>query len=123
MAHHKHSGVRYFVYRYFIPVSLLAKTTPREFEPTVRKETSFGRIFKDFYVVEYFFGGLHGDVYIQPILPFKTLINEQYPDQRELTNFWPTSTEVYIFEPYYADVCNDKIIANYGIKVSLLSSL
>jgi len=99
----------------------LTKNDPREFESTVRKETSFGRIFKDPYVLLLsIFLVISMVTFIFNQYAFQDLINEQYPDQRELTNFLAYfNGGIYFLSLIMQTFVNDKIIGNYGIRVSL----
>ncbi|MBX2913504.1 MAG: hypothetical protein M9954_14025 [Cyclobacteriaceae bacterium] len=112
------SAILFIVISYRFP---LAKNNPREFEPTVRKETSFGRIFKDPYVMLLsIFSVVSMVTFIFNQFAFQDLINEQYPDQRELTNFLAYfNGGIYFLSLIMQTFVNDKIISNYGIKVSL----
>ncbi|GAB1446385.1 hypothetical protein MASR2M41_21590 [Flammeovirgaceae bacterium] len=51
---------------------------------------------------------------------FQDLINEQYPDQRELTDFLAYfNGGIYLLSLIMQTFVNDKVISNYGVKVSL----
>ncbi|MEQ8425878.1 MAG: hypothetical protein RIA63_14265, partial [Cyclobacteriaceae bacterium] len=51
---------------------------------------------------------------------FQDLINKQYPDQRELTDFLAYfNGGIYFLSLLMQTFVNDKIIGNYGLKVSL----
>jgi len=66
----------------------LTKNDPSEFDDTVRRETSFQQIFKDRYVILLStFLIVSMIMYVFSQFSFQTLINQQYPNQRELTNF------------------------------------
>lgn len=99
----------------------LTKNDPREFESTIRKETSFGKIFKDPYVMMLsIFSIISMVMFIFNQYAFQDLINEQYPDQRELTNFLAYfNGGIYFLSLIMQTFVNDRIIGNYGIKVSL----
>lgn len=99
----------------------LTKNDPREFESTVRKETSFGKIFKDPYVMMLsIFLMISMITFIFNQYAFQDLVNEQYPDQRELTDFLAYfNGGIYFLSLLMQTFVNDKIIGNYGVKVSL----
>lgn len=99
----------------------LTKNDPRKFESTVRKETSFGKIFKDPYVMLLsVFLMISMVMFIFNQYAFQDLINEQFPDQRELTNFLAYfNGGIYFLSLIMQTFVNDKIISNYGIKISL----
>ncbi|HOO10562.1 MAG TPA: hypothetical protein PKW06_11545, partial [Cyclobacteriaceae bacterium] len=102
------SAILFIVISYRFP---LAKNNPREFEPTVRKETSFGRIFKDPYVMLLsIFSVVSMVTFIFNQFAFQDLINEQYPDQRELTNFLAYfNGGIYFLSLIMQTFVNDKI--------------
>ena len=99
----------------------LTKNDPNEFESTVRKETSFGRIFKDPYVLLLsIFLMISMITFIFNQYAFQDLINKQYPNQRELTDFLAYfNGAIYLLSLLMQTFINDKIIGNYGIRVSL----
>ncbi len=108
----------------FVTISFrfpLTKNDPGEFESTVRKETSFRKIFKDPYVLLLSsFLVISMVTFIFNQYAFQDLINEQYPDQRELTNFLAYfNGGIYFLSLIMQTFVNDKIIGNYGIRVSL----
>src|SRR6478736_4839850 len=73
----------------FIIISLkfpLNRNDPKEFDSTVKRETQFGRMFKDPYVVLLSLFLVTSMVtFIFSQYSFQNLINVQYPDQRDLT--------------------------------------
>ena len=99
----------------------LTKNDPAEFESQVRKETSFSRIFKDPYVVLLsLFLVISMVTFIFNQYAFQDLINEQYPNQRELTDFLAYfNGAIYLLSLIMQTFINDKIISNYGLKISL----
>jgi hypothetical protein len=108
----------------FIIISLkfsLTKNDPREFEATVRKETRFSKIFKDPYVTLLsVFLIVSMVTFIFNQYAFQHLINKQYPDQQDLTNFLAYfNGAIYGLSLIMQTFVNDKIIGNYGIRVSL----
>ena len=99
----------------------LTKNDPAEFEASVRAETKFGRIFKDKYVVLLsLFLVISMVTYILNQYSFQNLINRQYPDQRDLTNFLAYfNGAIYLLSFIMQTYVNDKIISNYGLRISL----
>lgn len=112
------SAILFFIISFRFP---LTKNDPREFEVQVRKETSFSRIFKDPYVLLLsLFLVVSMVTFIFNQYAFQDLINKQYPDQRELTNFLAYfNGAIYLLSLVMQTFINDKIIGNYGIRVSL----
>lgn len=108
----------------FIAISLkfpLTKNDPKEFDDTVKEETRFRRIFKDPYIVLLsVFLTVSMVTYIFSQYSFQTLINVQYPEQRDLTNFLAFfNGTIYALSLVMQTFVNDKIMSNYGIRVSL----
>ncbi len=90
-------------------------------DPTVKEETKFSKIFKDRYIVL-----LSGFLIVSMItlsfnqFTFQTLLNKQYPDQRDLTNFLAYfNGAVYALSLFMQLVVNDRIMSTYGIRISL----
>lgn len=112
------SAILFLTISYKFP---LTKNDPKEFESTVRKETSFGRIFKDPYVsLLSIFLMISMIAFIFNQYAFQDLINKQYPNQRELTDFLAYfNGAIYLLSLLMQTFINDKIIGNYGIRVSL----
>lgn len=108
----------------FILISLkfpLTKNNPREFEADVRKETGFTRMFKDPYVTLLsVFLVVSMVTFIFNQYAFQDLINKQYPVQQDLTNFLAYfNGAIYGLSLVMQTFVNDRIISNYGIRVSL----
>jgi hypothetical protein len=99
----------------------LAKNDPAEFDETVKQETKFSAIFRDRYTVLLgSFLVVSMTTYIFSQFSFQTLINKQYPDQNELTNFLAYfNGAIYGLSLVMQTFVNDKILSNYGIRVSL----
>lgn len=99
----------------------LTKNDPSEFDSSVRKETSFGKIFKDRYVLLLSaFIIVSMIMYVFSQFSFQTLLNQQYTNQRELTNFLAYFMgATYLLSLAMQTFVNDRIISNYGIRVSL----
>jgi ATP:ADP antiporter, AAA family len=99
----------------------LSKNDPREFDSTVRKETKFTAIIKDKYIISL---GLFLLVSMMTLMfsqyAFQEMVREQYPDERELTNFNSFFTgAVYGLSLILQTFINNKIISNYGLRISL----
>ena len=99
----------------------LAKNDPAEFDETVKQETKFSAIFRDRYTVLLgSFLVVSMTTYIFSQFSFQTLINKQYPEQNELTNFLAYfNGAIYGLSLVMQTFVNDKILSNYGIRVSL----
>ncbi len=87
----------------------------------IRRETRFSKIFKDQYVVLLSFFLIVSVVtfnFNQYV--FQNLLNIQYPAQRDLTNFLGYFNGViYLLSLMMQTFLNDRILATYGIRVSL----
>ena len=99
----------------------LSKNNPREFGSTVRKETRWGRLFKDPYIILLaMFLIISMVMYVLSQYSFQQLVKEQYPNERELTNFNSFFTgAVYGVSLIMQTFVNQRIINNYGLRVSL----
>ncbi len=99
----------------------LAKNDPAEFGPIVRRETSLSRLFSDRYILSLSLFLLISMVTLMfGQYAFQELIHEQYPDERDLTNFNSFFTgAVYGLSLIMQTFINNRIISNYGLKVSL----
>jgi ATP:ADP antiporter, AAA family len=90
-------------------------------DASVRNETNFSQIFKDKYVVLLSFFLITSVVtfnFNQFI--FQNLLNEQYPNQRDLTNFLAYfNGAIYLLSLVMQTFLNDKIIGAYGLRISL----
>jgi Cyclic nucleotide-binding domain len=99
----------------------IAKNNPREFGSTVRKETSLPKLLRNPYVLllsSFLFISMITFVFNQ--YAFQQLIKEQYPGERELTNFNAFFTgSVYGLSLLMQTFVNNKIISNYGLRISL----
>ncbi|HRG79062.1 MAG TPA: Npt1/Npt2 family nucleotide transporter, partial [Cyclobacteriaceae bacterium] len=90
-------------------------------DSTVKEETRFGKILKDRYIV------LLSTFLIVSMVTFsfnqftfQTLLNKQYPDQRDLTNFLAYfNGAIYVLSLLMQLFVNDRILSTYGIRVSL----
>ncbi len=112
------SAILFFIISFHFP---LTKNDPGEFESQVRKETSFSRIFKDPYVLLLsVFLVISMVTFIFNQYAFQDLVNKQYPNERELTDFLAYfNGSIYLFSLIMQTFVNDKIIGSYGIRVSL----
>jgi ATP/ADP translocase len=100
----------------------LSDNDPSLLEKTVKQETSFAAILKDRYtlLLGFFIVISMGTLVLNQYL-FQTVLNKQYPDQRELTNFLAYFNGIiYLLSLIMQTFVNDKILSNYGIRVSLL---
>jgi AAA family ATP:ADP antiporter len=100
----------------------LTKNDPSEVDKSIRAETGFTRMFRDRYVMLLsVFLIISMSLYIFSQYSFQTLLNQQYPDQRELTNFLAYFMGIiYGLSLIMQTFVNDRVIGNYGIRVSLL---
>lgn len=87
----------------------------------VRRETGFTKIFKDKYVVLLSFFLITSVVTLNfNQFIFQNLLNEQYPNQRDLTNFLAYfNGAIYLLSFAMQSFFNDKIITTYGLRLSL----
>lgn len=109
----------------FIIISLkfpLNLNNPRELDSSVRAETRFVRMFKDPYVVLLsLFLVISMATFIFSQYTFQNLINIQYPEQRDLTNFLAYfNGSIYALSLIMQTFVNEKILSNYGIRTSLI---
>jgi len=90
-------------------------------DANVREETKFTKIFKDRYVVLLSLFLITSMVtFIFNQFTFQTLLNQQYPDQRDLTNFLAYfNGAIYALSLLMQVYVNDKIMSTYGIRISL----
>ena len=100
----------------------LAKNDPREFDAQVREETSMKRTFSDPYILlmsVLLLVSMTAFVFNQ--FAFQQMVQVQYPDQRELTNFNAFfMAAVYGLSLFMQTFINNRIIGNYGLRISLL---
>ncbi len=99
----------------------IAKNDPAEFGPVVRQETSLRRLFTDKYILSLSLFLLISMVTLMfGQYAFQELIHQQYPDERDLTNFNSFFTgAVYGLSLIMQTFINNRIISNYGLKVAL----
>jgi len=102
----------------------LLKNDPREMEKAVRTELRFTRIFKDRYVALLsIFLIISMSTLMFAQYSFQTVINKQFPNQKELANFlgYFNGTTFTLSLAMQAFV-NHRIITHYGIRLALLFS-
>ncbi|HMJ68441.1 MAG TPA: hypothetical protein VK508_06085 [Cyclobacteriaceae bacterium] len=99
----------------------LTKNDPREFDESVVRETTFGKILTDKYTkLLAMFLVISMVTYIFSQYSFQKLVNTQYPNQKELANFLAYfNGAIYALSLIMQTFINDKILSNYGIKVSM----
>src|SRR5690606_7680334 len=99
----------------------LSKNDPREFGETVRSETTLTKLFGDRYIVLLSVFLLVSMVmFVLSQYSFQVLVKEQYPDERDLTNFNSFFIgAVYGISLILQTFVNPRIISNYGLRVSL----
>jgi ATP:ADP antiporter, AAA family len=99
----------------------LYKNNPREMGLVVRRETRWSRLVKDKYILTLGLFLLVSMVtFVLNQYSFQTLVKEQYPNERELTNFNSFFTgAVYGISLIMQTFVNHRIINNYGLRVSL----
>lgn len=100
----------------------MVKNDPREMGLTIRKETTWSRLFADKYILLMtFFLLISMITFVLTQYSFQHLVKEQYPDERELTNFTSFFTgAVYGISLIMQTFINHRIITNYGLRISLL---
>jgi MFS family permease len=99
----------------------LSKNDPAEFGPLVRNETSLRRLFTDRYILTLSLFLLISMVTLMfGQYAFQEIIHEQYPNEGELTRFNSFFTgAVYGLSLIMQTFINNRIINNYGLKISL----
>jgi hypothetical protein len=99
----------------------ISKNDPREFGVTVRRESRLTKIFSDQYIVLMsVFLLISMVMFVLSQYSFQTLVKEQYPNERDLTNFNSFFIgTVYGLSLFMQTFVNQKIISNYGLRISL----
>jgi ATP:ADP antiporter, AAA family len=99
----------------------MSKNDPREFEPTVRRESSFHRMFSDPYIrLMSLLLLVSMTAFVFNQFSFQQMVKQQYPNQRDLTDFNAFFTgSVYGLSLIMQTFVNNRIINNYGLRVSL----
>lgn len=111
-----------FILLVFVYVSFkLSKNDPREFGKLVRSQTSMVKLLGDRYIL-----ALSMFLLISMVMlmfgqySFQELVKQQYSDVRDLTNFNSFFTgAVYGLSLIMQTFINNRIISNYGLRVSL----
>lgn len=90
-------------------------------DPTVKEETKFSKILKDKYILLLsVFLVISMVTFSFNQFTFQTLLNKQYPDQRDLTNFLAFfNGAIYALSLLMQLFVNDRIMSTYGIRISL----
>lgn len=100
----------------------LSKNDPREFDELVREQTTFKKTFSDRYIIlmsTLLMISMIAFIFNQ--YAFQQMVQVQYPDQRELTDFNAFfMAAVYGISLFMQTFINNRIISNYGLRVSLL---
>lgn len=99
----------------------LTKNDPAEFDKTVKEQTTFAKILTDKYTqMLAIFLIVSTVTYIFSQYSFQTLLNAQYPNPRDLADFLAYfNGAIYALSLIMQTFVNDKIMSNYGIRVSL----
>jgi len=102
-------------------VFTISKNDPAEFGATVRRETRVNMLFRDQYIVLMsVFLLISMVMFVLSQYSFQTLVKEQYPEERDLTNFNSFFIgAVYGISLFMQTFVNQKIISNYGLRISL----
>ncbi len=100
----------------------LSKNDPSEFDASVRKETSMTKLFSDKYIrIMSLMLVVSMTAFVLNQYAFQEMVQEQYPDQRELTNFNAFFMgAVYVLSLVMQTFVNNRIIGTYGLRISLL---
>lgn len=101
---------------------ILSKNDPREFDERVREETTMRRTFSDRYILTMsVLLVVSMTVFVLNQYSFQQLVSVQYPDQRELTDFNAFfMAAVYGLSLLMQTFVNNRIMGNYGLRISLL---
>lgn len=99
----------------------ISKNNPREFGTFVRNETKLKKLLADPYVLLLStFMVISMVTFAFNQYSFQELVKEQYPTERELTNFNAFFTgSVYGLSLIMQTFVNNRVIANYGLRISL----
>jgi hypothetical protein len=99
----------------------MSKNDPREQSVTVRRESRLTRIFGDnFIVLLSVFLLVSMVMFVLSQFSFQKLLTEMYPDVRDLTNFNSFFVgSVYVISLIMQTFVNQRIINNYGLRISL----
>lgn len=96
-------------------------TLTKKLDSSVKQETRFRKMFKDRYIVLLAMFLVTSMVtFIFNQYSFQTLLNQQYPVQRDLTNFIGYfNGTIYLLSLVMQTFVNDRLIGTYGLRVSL----
>jgi AAA family ATP:ADP antiporter len=99
----------------------ISKNDPREVSVTVRRESRLTRIFGDnFIVLLSVFILVSMVMFVLSQFSFQKLLTEMYPNVRDLTNFNSFFVgSVYVISLIMQTFVNQRIINNYGLRISL----
>jgi MFS family permease len=99
----------------------LSKNNPREFGSSVRRETRVNKLMRDPYIrMLSIFLLISMVMFMFTQYAFQQLVQIQYPKERELTNFNSFFTgAVYGISLIMQTFINQRIISNYGLRISL----
>jgi ATP:ADP antiporter, AAA family len=100
----------------------MAKNDPNEEEGiSVKDETTLYKLLKDPYSRTLaMFLLVSMSVYILTQFSFQQVVQQQYPDERQLTNFTAFfMAAIYILSLIMQTFVNQRIISNYGLRISL----
>ena len=99
----------------------LTRNDPRGFGEDFKKETRLGKILKDSYGFSLSaFGVISMLCFVFTQFSFQHLSNIQYPDQKDLANLLAYfNGSIYLLSLLMQTFVNDKIISNYGLKITL----
>lgn len=99
----------------------ISKNNPREFGAFVRNETKLKKLLGDPYVLLLStFMVISMVTFAFNQYSFQELVKEQYPTERELTNFNAFFTgSVYGLSLIMQTFVNNRVISNYGLRISL----
>lgn len=99
----------------------ISKNDPREVSATVRRESRLTRIFSDnFIVLLSVFLLVSMVMFVLSQYSFQKLLTQMYPNVRELTNFNSFFVgSVYVISLGMQTFVNQRIINNYGLRISL----
>ncbi len=102
-------------------VFTISKNDPREVSPAIRRESRITRIFGDnFIVLLSVFLLISMVMFVFSQYSFQRLLTEMYPDLRDLTNFNSFFIgAVYGISLIMQTFVNQRIISNYGLRISL----
>lgn len=100
----------------------LSKNDPTEFDENVKKESSIRSMFSDKYILVMSLMLLVSmTAFVFNQYAFQQMVQVQYPDQRELTNFNAFFMgAVYVLSLIMQTFINNRIIGTYGLRISLL---